>query len=533
MAYTKGFIQMWFAYKDDTYYVNDNIKVNLDQYIYIRNKRDKEDCEVVYLRLTDDAVNFYSFEKKKILFSEEFIKSNVKTTKKREKQFYELQDRLKKWHTVVVMELNDLYMLYSDELFSQKMSKWIGGKNTEIKGSIAIKCPPCADVLRNYLGSDVGRKILSDLLGERASSLYSTSIEDFFSVLKKIYPDECRFLNELTAERLKTLLTTISWEKPDRFEGVDDLEKTADFLSRYFRDPCLQQKYKLFNADDTAKANSHKYKELYAILSTEKVWEKLRKAIRNAETTYGSYLEFKAALYSHRDYKSQLMICPDGFRASYSNCFMRFKVPDNEKSVENNRLIMEIYKLANMVSVKNEPHEVTNYLDDMLVKLNDWRIDKMPETFSRILKTIHLTLTYLCREIMTESEEEPYKVCVNQMNIYIRLSEQYEQYINAGRIMSDYAEALVKYDDWIPELLTSISINKLDIDTFERTQNEIAEYIQAKNERMETAQSFQKKEPEKKPASNVPDNEDNDTRFSAEILSMLSADPSIPSDTRH
>lgn len=275
MFSSKDLISFVFANENDTYYGDDLLKRDLNQYLWERLHGNYE--AVYFLSAEGSSFRVRSFGDrgcstytpgKKTLFG--FLGGSSEQSEQGE--WIQRQLRAKSDATAAfVCSLDDFCAVLSDPRWHPVLAEIAEEKKRT--GIFVLTASATAEKSANLLlTSPVFEKLreaaVMDLRGGAPRELYST--------LKKRKWDNCIFLNTFTWERIHALLLHLAMEYPDRCESCERLDLLTDYLYAYLRDPELASTERLL--PEVPLAGYLMYAELFDWLKNERHWKKFENA---------------------------------------------------------------------------------------------------------------------------------------------------------------------------------------------------------------------------------------------------------------
>lgn len=267
MFSSKELISFVFANENDTYYGEDLLKLDLNQYLW-------ETLHESY-----DAVHFLSAEGNSFrvrsygdLYCDKYIPKKFKLfggTQQQEQGKWILEQlRAKPGRTVAfICPLEDFCSVLSDDRWNSILADIANEKKRT--GIFVLTASATAEqTSRSLLESPVFEKLretaVTDLRGGALRELYGT--------LQKRKPDSCLFLNTFSWERVHAMLLHLALEYPDRVSSVGQLDVLTDHLYAWLRDPEAAGGELL---SEELPSCYLLYEKLYEQLRNEHIWQRL------------------------------------------------------------------------------------------------------------------------------------------------------------------------------------------------------------------------------------------------------------------
>ncbi len=265
MFSSRELISFVFANENDTYYGDDLIKRDLNQYLWEQ------------LHCNYDAVYFLSAEGSGFCVRSYGDLACQDVPKKRRFDFVQngfggwlqRQLRAKPGKTAAfVCSLEDFCAVLSGSRWDAVLENIAGDK--ERTGIFVLTASATAErTTRQLLESPVFEK-----LGETAvTDLRGGEVRELYSALKKRKGDNCVFLNAFSWERVRALLLHLVMESPDRWESCGQLDALTDYLYTLLRDQTFADSEPLL--DQELPVRYLMYATLYSKLTSNRTWKVL------------------------------------------------------------------------------------------------------------------------------------------------------------------------------------------------------------------------------------------------------------------
>lgn len=271
MFSSKDLISFVFANENDTYYGDDLLKKDLNQYLW---EHLHENYEAVYFLSAED--NSFSVR------SYGDIKCSEYTPKK--KKIFGLlsssseQNELGTWiqrqlcakpdaTAAFVCSLDDFCSVCSDPQW-YPILEGIADEKKRTGIFVLTASATAEDSASLLLTSPVFEKLRETAV----TDLRDGALRDLYSTLKRRKWDNCVFLNSYTWEQIHGLLLHLIIEHPDRCESSEKLDLMSEYLYTYLHDPDFAREEQLFSEEPITDYPT--YEELFMRLKNERTWKK-------------------------------------------------------------------------------------------------------------------------------------------------------------------------------------------------------------------------------------------------------------------
>ena len=260
-------ISLVFANKDDLYFGDDLLKLNLNQYLW--KELHKTYQTVYFLSAAEKAFTVRTFgdihgtpyTPKYSLFSSEQSKFSGWLMR----QLRGKPDE----SAAFVCSLEDFCSVLSHPQWKETLQTIAADKKRTggfiLTASTADENTGCL-LLRSPVFQWLHDDGILDIRGGTVRSLYES--------IQKSKWKSCFFLNAFTPERIRNVLLHILMEHPDRCCSLQQLSQMADYLSLYLRDSKLHRSQSLF--PKSLPVHYLLLRDLYEQLKKEPVWQRLK-----------------------------------------------------------------------------------------------------------------------------------------------------------------------------------------------------------------------------------------------------------------
>ena len=272
MFSSKELISFVFANENDTYYGDDLLKRDLNQYLWEQLHGSYE--AVYFLTAEEDKFRIASFGdcccKEYVPAKKKWKGFGGKATEQSEQgNWIQQQLQGKSNETAAfVCSLEDFCAVLSDSRWDAVLENIAWDKKRT--GIFVLTASATAERTTDLL---LESPVFVKLRENAVVDLRSGSLRELYSTLKKRKWDNCTFLNCVSWDHVRAVLLHLAMAYPERFESCGELDKMADYLYAYLREPNMAEE-RLLPGD--LPAGYLLYEQLYEQLSKEYVWKKLR-----------------------------------------------------------------------------------------------------------------------------------------------------------------------------------------------------------------------------------------------------------------
>ncbi len=489
MFSSDSFIQLAFANENDTYYCENLMKLNLQQYLW--RELHRNDYQAVYfLRKKDERLIAESFGDHGIVPFSGQSGGFFKVLIPYEKQFVSwMKARLtdKEQKAAFVCSLSDFCEIFQTKPWKNELQQLSGLSGR--KGTIVLTVPPVVEHSRRKLLCSPVFEMLQDpvILNVRQGN-----IRNLYSSLKNGKAESCEFLNTFTRDRLRSMLLHAAMEKEEFYEDAL-LDLMADYLAQLLHNRQLQWKCSPFHPDfhsDTAT-----FTELYYQLRDPKVWKRLLDTMQQIQEagSISTYVRAQGADYRQDDGMGTTRISHQ--KGSFAcNCMalrpQKLSDPDDALKRSPEEMLMEICYELSVHQNKEENAQVTQFISECLKDLGNVCHKGDGGTYQRVLYAIHFGVQCL---YAPEQDTEEIKKILGALNHYIRLSEStFDARCNYERMSEKAAsglgesillhlrtqylaqkKALATFDSGIESRLLHYSAGQQSVDNFQEIASEL------------------------------------------------------------
>ena len=390
-------ISFVFANENDTYYGDDLIKRNLNQYLWDRLH---QNYEAVYF--LSEETNGFAVHTYGDLYCKEYVPGKkglfgLLSKNSNQTEFGNWLQRQLRGKTnesaAFVCPLEDFCSVLSSSQWDTVLTEIAEMKNRT--GIFVLTASATTEkTAKLLLESPVFEKLqetaVTDLRGGTMQELYPT--------LKNRKWDNCIFLNAFDWERLRGMLLHLVMEYPKRFESLSMLDTLTHYLYAYCQNPDFADSEGLFNREMPVAYLL--YKSLYDQLRNERTWQKFEAAVKKFQQNHSRV----AANFS--DVK--LPVLRD--RNSYAGRCLAIKFPGWLTRTENaagkaSGLLRSIRNTVSTPMNRVENPEIVSAAEHLLNQLSSVYPDDS-ETYIQILNA----LKFCVENVYSHSEEETPRV---------------------------------------------------------------------------------------------------------------------------
>lgn len=333
-------ISFVFANDNDTYYGDDLLKLNLNQYLW--RELHESYKSVYFLSAEDDffAVRTYGDQSCRPFSYRGGFFSKNKQQKFGNWMLQELCSRPGD-AAAFVCPLEDFCRIMSDKQWSAELRNI--GVAPRRSGTIVLTASATVERTRELLLSS---PVFEWLFETAVTDLRGGAQQDLYGVLQSRKTNSCIYLNSFTRKRLRDMLLHVVMRFPDRYRGSTELETMADYLYAWLNDPALQKRAPLLLTNVPTRYLL--YRELYGQLCDEQIWNKLERLYGchdREDTLYRTELRLNAppVLRDRRSYAGKCVmlqlprwVCADPcegeeLEAVLKNIHKQVSAPKNRK----------------------------------------------------------------------------------------------------------------------------------------------------------------------------------------------------------
>lgn len=259
MFSSKELISFVFANENDTYYGEDLLKLDLNQYLW---EQLHESYDAVYfLSAGDKSFQVRSFGD---LCCEKYTPKKFKlfggTPQQEQGKWLLDQLKAKPGRTAAfVCPLEDFCSILSDSRWDEVLEDIVSEKKRS--GIFVLTASATAEQTSALL---LESPVFEKLRETSVTDLRGGALRELYGTLQRRKADSCLFLNAFSWERVHGLLLHLALEHPDRIESAAQLDRMTDYLYAWLLDP------------DAAGGEPLSWELPPCYLSYEKIYEQLR-----------------------------------------------------------------------------------------------------------------------------------------------------------------------------------------------------------------------------------------------------------------
>ncbi len=387
MFSSKDLISFVFANENDTYYGDDLLKRDLNQYLWERLHENYE--SVYFLSAEDDSFRVRSYGD---------LRCNEYTPKK--KKIFGLlgsssdQSDLGNWiqrqlcaksdsTAAFVCSLDDFCSVLSDPKWYPTLESIAEDKKRT--GIFVLTASATAEKSANML---LTSPVFEKLHETAITDLRDGAPRDLYGTLKKRKWDNCIFLNSFTWERVHDLLLHLVVEYPDRYESCEKLDTMSEYLYTYLRDPDFAREEFLF-AEEYG-FGYPMYEELFTRLKNERNWKNFEKKVAAFEKS-----ERKRQCTDLSPNDVAVLRSPN----SYAGRCMIIRLPDwlndNPQEAEKAQATLQsIYSEVIAPKSKVENPEIISFAEKLINRLDTVAVGDA-ESYNFVLSTLKFCVDHI------------------------------------------------------------------------------------------------------------------------------------------
>lgn len=272
-------------------------------------------------------------------------------------------------------------------------------------GIILLTAPAEIEQSRDLLLSS---KVFDSLREVAVTNLRNDDIRPLYTSLAIRKPYGVTYLNGYTTERMKALLLHVMMDGDDCFADALQIEHCAEYLTQYLNNPWLRRRRPLFGAP---KCNEYpEYRELYHILLNKQMWDNLLKATQQAFDG-GSLRTCLDRLQCPYIRENDIQVCVLRDRNSFAGRCMKLWLPPSGETMEASGKSDEAFDILTdiytaLLSPKNRADnpKVAAEIESLLAKLEIAQEEGDFDTHKRVLFSIRFCVQWL--HVPGSSDEE-------------------------------------------------------------------------------------------------------------------------------
>lgn len=405
MFSSKNLISFVFANENDTYYRDDMLKLNQDQYLWYQLH---EKFETVYfLREVEGQLQVRSFGDCHGSPCPAFKNKLFKTAEEQLGKWILQQMRKKAGDAVAfVCTLQDFCSVLSKASWEETLRELAEAQNRT--GIFVVTASATAERNTDLLLNSAVFNYLKEtaVVDQRGGEL-----RDLYGSIYQRKWGSCFFLNEFTYERVHALLVHVVMRYPNRLESVQELDDLATWLYRYLNSAALPGSDTLF--DYKLPVNYLTYEEVYSLLCKENIWNRLL-----AKANQGSVAKIK-------ERSTHILRDPD----SYAGKYMQLKLPswvkaDTEDGIRVYRLLREIRDAVSVPKNKPENQYLQKAANRFLAHLDTIPSDDSA-SYMEVLNALKLCVDWMYVDPASPQAKQLQEIVRNQMDMLTVLRQHY------------------------------------------------------------------------------------------------------------
>ena len=287
MFNSKDLLHLVFANSDDLYYGEDLLKLDLNQYLWL--KLHESGYQAVYYLYADNGKGIFQIrtygDRQSSAYEPGWSLFRTETEKFGDWMLERLEEKSNR-RAALVCQLDTFCTVTGRDGWNgilQKLARM--GNRT---GILVLTAPAEVEKTRELLL----RSSVFSYLGENTiCNLRAGSLCPLYGALAAGKPSSVVYLNRYTAKRLRALLLHVMMDSENLQAGEAELDHMAQYLEQYLINAWLQRKRPLFG--ERVCNEYPRYAELYKSLKDRTVWRRLEDAAAEAERQGGlrAYLE--------------------------------------------------------------------------------------------------------------------------------------------------------------------------------------------------------------------------------------------------
>ena len=387
MFSSKDLISFVFANENDTYYGDDLLKRNLNQYLWERLHENY--AAVYFLSAEGNSFRVRSFGDlscseytpgKKKLFG--LLGGSAEQTELGGWILRQLRAKPDA-PTAFVCALDDFCTVLSDPRWYPVLESIAA--ETKRTGIFVLTASAMAErsadlLLTSPVFEKLRENVITDLRGGATRDLYST--------LKKRKWDNCLFLNAFSWERIHGLLLHLVMENPDRCESCEQLDSMTDYLHTYLRNPEFAASEQLLG--QVHQASYRLFTEVFSWLSNERNWNRFKEKSTQFATSGRKYPHWDAAA-------TNVAVVRDP--NSYAGKCLKIKLPpwldaDAEAKEQAQSLLQSIQSAVAVPKNKIENRQIVAIAEKLINQLEGVR-DTDVDAYCWILNALKFCVTHI------------------------------------------------------------------------------------------------------------------------------------------
>ena len=407
-------ISFVFANEHDVYYGPDLLKRNLNQQLWTMLHHTYK--AVYFLTASEGTFEVRTFgDVAASPYQEEQVGMAAKLWKILMEETE--RDRFEKWilrqlcrpsgdGVAFVCSLEDFCQVMSQEEWQPALEQI--GKETRRTGIFVLTAPATVERSRELL---LHSPVFEWLGAKEVTDLRSGGLRELYGSIKHRKWDTCLFLNAFTSEQMRSMLIHILMEHPERCMDLQTLTELSEYLTAYLCDPSAQREMPL--AELGVPMSYLSYRELYELLQTESVWNRLMEQQNSCQL---------------RPVKNTCMDAPILWdRNSYAGHCMMIKLPhwisqNHQARDQAMQTLKRIWREISVPKNRMENPQLAEAVDGFITQLDTVSYNDL-DTYQQILSA----LEFCVRWVYTQPEDPKMKrigEILEKFHSSIHLSQQ-------------------------------------------------------------------------------------------------------------
>lgn len=410
MFSSKELISFVFANENDTYYGDDLLKRDLNQYLWDRLHANYE--AVYFLNAEGSSFSVRSYGD---LCCSEYTPAFGLfggSAQRRLGGWMQRQLRAKPGETAAfVCSLEDFCTVLSDNRWDSVLEEISGEKKRT--GIFVLTASATAERTSKLL---LESSVFDKLQETAVTDLRGGAERELYGALKKRKWDNCVFLNTFNWERVRALLMHLVMEYPERCESCGQLDEMTEYLYALLKDPELAEREGLFRGE--LPMGYLMYTNIYEQLSNERTWKKL---------------ESQSRCFALRDRTSKhpenTGVCVLRDRNSYAGRCMKIKLPpwvsrEDDAGEYAARLLRDIRCSVSAPKNRLENSEIAAAAENLLNQLDAVHNGDL-DTYTQVLSALQFCVSHIYAEPRQEQTSRIMEVIQKQEDAITIFSQYY------------------------------------------------------------------------------------------------------------
>lgn len=429
-------LHLVFANDDDTYYCDNLLKLDLNQYLWwMLHKEGYRTVWFLYANKDTFSIRTYgdvdyALYPTKVKRFGRFFKSD--TEKFGEWMIRQLKAKNSE-RAAFVCPLNVFCETARGEEWTNLLCRIAGIEKRT--GIILLTAPAEVEQSRELLLSS---RVFDSLRETAVTNLRTDDIRPLYASLDIGKTYGVTYLNGYTTERMNALLLHVMMDRDDYFANTLQVEHCAEYLTQYLNNPRLRRCRPLFGVP---KCNEYpEYRELYHMLLNRQNWDSLLAATRQAFAVGGlqGWLNQLQCPYFP---ESDMRVCVMRDKNNFAGKCMRLWPPQSGERLEASGAVDQAFDILidiynDLLSPKNRADnlKVAAAIESLLAKLEVAQSDGDFDTYKRVLSSIRFCVQWLHIPDASDKENsilsltDSLKALIKCSQDYFRIANQLRQY---------------------------------------------------------------------------------------------------------